>query len=121
MSEVVVRTSLGAELGRCSPARGDTTDAPATDLDAVAFAADISEMSGISVAGQTWAEVLPFLSAQPFIEGTGGNFCGVLFTMESGEFERQRPLDEYRDLTLVFAPTRAAVHTAFQESSRRSF
>ena len=121
VAEVVVTGAGGDELGRYAPASRAAPSEGDAGLDADAVAESIGETLSIPVAGATWAEVLPFLEAQHYVFGTGGNFSGVLFSMEDGVLETQRPLDQYRDLTLAFGPTEDAAMTAFQQGARSSF
>ena len=121
VAEVIVTGAGADELGRYVPASRAAPSEGEAGLDADAVAGSIAETLSIPVAGSTWADVLPFLEAQPFVLGTGGNFSGVLFSMEDGALETQRPLDQYRDLTLAFGPTEEAAMTAFRQGARRSF
>ena len=122
IAEVVVVGAGVDELGRYVPASRDAFSGDGEAMDADAVAAVIGETLSIPVAGQTWAEVLPFLEAQPEVLGTGGSFSGVLFSMTGGgELKTQRPLDQYRDLTVVYGPTEDAARMAFEQGIRQSF
>lgn len=121
IAEVVVTGAAGDELGRYVPTSRLVPSGVAERLDGDTVAGSIAETLSIPVAGSTWAEILPFLKAQSYVFGTGGNFSGVLFSLADGELKTQRPLDQYRDLTLAYGPTEEAARTAFEQGTRRSF
>ena len=121
VSEVVVRGASGSEIGRYRGSEPVELSQDSKKLSADEIAARIAQVLVIPVAGMTWSEISPFLNSQPVVLGTSQSFSGELFSVRAGEFTTQRPLDQYKNLKLVFGSNDKAVKLAFREATRSSF